>query len=131
MQDATAYAMPGVPEARGAEWVHHWLRHSTAPLSAATAPDAAVPAYVNQGRWVVDCPDCNNAQLACKTDHRFLCNECGNLAVGRLWRPVTWPAEVPRLERLLERRPVPYQNWLPGESVEILAIENLENMGRI
>lgn len=139
MQDATGYLkakglrpVHGVPDHRGAEWAHHALgAASVAQLNAATDPEATVPAYVNEGRWVVDCPDCNNAQLACRTDHRFMCNECGNLAIGRLWRPVRWPAEVHRIEPLLAGRPARNQNWIPGEVVELLAIENLENMGRI
>ena len=131
MQDATAYGVSGIPAARGAEWVHHSLRRSLAPLSAATHPEATIPAYVNHGRWVADCPDCNNAQLACKTDHRFLCDECGNVVIGRLWRPVEWPADVQRIENLLTERPVANQNWVPGENLPLLAIDNLENMGRI
>jgi len=129
--DASAYAVSGVAAARGAEWIHHQLRSSTAPLSAATDPEATVPAYVNHGRWVVDCPDCRNAQLACATDHRFMCNECGNIAVGHLWRPVEWPADSVRIANLLESRPRQYQNWNPDEDVRLLAIENLENTGKI
>lgn len=129
--DASAYAVAGVPAARGAEWIHHQLRRSTGPLGAATHPEAIVYAYVNHGRWVVSCPDCHNAQLACATDHRFLCNECGNTSIGNLWRPVEWPADPQRIANLLENRPREYQNWNPGEDVRLLAIENLENTGRV
>lgn len=129
--DASAYAVSGIPAARGAEWIHHQLRSSTAPLSAATDPESGVPAYVNHGRWVVDCPDCRNAQLACRTDHRFMCNECGNVAVGNLWRPVIWPANAQKIESLLENRPRENQNWEPDESRVSLATQNLMNMGKI
>lgn len=129
--DASAYAVSGIPAARGAEWIHHQLRSSAAPLNAATDPEATVPAYVNHGRWVVDCPDCRNAQLACRTDHRFMCNECGNIAIGSRWRPVEWPADGERIANLLENRPREVQNWNPGEDVRLLAIENLENTGKI
>lgn len=129
--DASAYAVSGVPDARGAEWIHYQLRSSTAPLSAGTDPEAVVPAYVNWGRWVVDCPDCSNAQLACRTDHRFLCNECGNVAVGNKWRPVQWPADVQAVENLLANRPKEFQNWVPGESTMTLATDNLTHTGRI
>jgi hypothetical protein len=129
--DASAYAVSGVSAARGAEWIHHQLRSTTAPLGAGIDPEATVPAYVNHGRWVVNCPDCRNAQLACKTDRRFMCNECGNIAVGHKWRPVVWPADAERIANLLENRPREVQNWNPGEDVRLLAIENLENTGKI
>lgn len=129
--DASAYAVSGIPAARGAEWIHHQLGATSAPLGAESDPEAAVPAYVNHGRWVVDCPDCRNAQLACKTDHRFMCNECGNIAVSRLWRPVIWPAKPAAIEAMLGNRPRENQNWDPSEAAVGLAIENLENTGRI
>lgn len=129
--DASAYAVSGVPDARGAEWIHHQLRSTSAPLSAATDPEAGVPAYANWGRWVVDCPDCSNAQLACRTDRRFMCNECGNLSIGRLWRPVIWPSNVQAIENLLEGRPKEFQNWNPGEQVATLAIDNLTHTGKV
>lgn len=129
--DASAYAVSGIPAARGAEWIHHQLRLSPVPLAAEVDPEATVPAYVNHGRWVVDCPDCRNAQLACRTDRRFMCNECGNIAIGRLWRPVEWPDDAERIAGLLENRPRQYQNWNPAEGLEQLAIENLENTGKI
>lgn len=129
--DASAYAVSGIPETRGAEWIHYQLRMAGAPLAAGTDPEAAVPVRVNQGRWIVDCPDCTNAQLACRTDLRFLCNDCGNVAVGRLWRPVIWPANSASIEAMLEGRPRQYQNWEPGEPLASLAMENLQNTGRI
>lgn len=135
LQDATAYATKvhgPRAENRGAEWVHQMMGpKSLAPLSAAVDPEATIHAYVNHGRWIAECPDCRNAQLACRTDKRFLCNECGNIAVGGLWRPVEWPANVQAVENLLENRPLVNQNWAPGEDMEILAIENLEQTGKV
>lgn len=133
MIDATAHDPHGIPCERGAEWVHYNLGpgRSHTPLNVGINPEAAVPAYVNHGRWVVDCPDCRNAQLACKTDPRFMCNECGNVAVGSLWRPVIWPANVQGVESMLQNRPVENQNWEPAQSKVGLAIENLMHGGRI
>ena len=90
MLDASAHEHHGIPPERGAEWVHYNLGpgHSRTPLNVGINPEATIPAYLNWGRWVVDCPDCKNAQLACRTDHRFLCDQCGNIAAGSLWRPV-------------------------------------------
>lgn len=138
MQDATAYAAKcqgsPVPAARGAEWVHHMLGpHSMAPLSADLNPDPATAtfAYINHGRWVVDCPECRNAQLACRTDPRFMCNECGNVGCGRLWRQVVWPTNIQKVEGLLTNRPLANQNWTPDEKTVRLAIDNLAHMGKI
>lgn len=133
MVDATAYAVEHIPAPRGAEWVHYALGplYVRPPLAVGVAEDAAVPARVNRGRWIVDCPDCLNAQLACRADHRFLCNECGNVAVGNLWRPVVWPDDAEKIEALLAIRPRENQNWEPGEFRELLAIENLEHTGKV
>jgi len=132
MLDATAHDPHGIPPERGAEWVHYNLpARSRTPLNVGVNPEATVPAYLNHARWVVDCPDCHNAQLACRTDHRFLCNECGNIAVGKLWRPVEWPNNVAAIESMLNGRPRENQNWEPGEQVVMLAIDNLTHTGRI
>ena len=138
MQDASAYAAKAtrhpVKPARGAEWVHQMLGSAShAQMDAGTNPDpdTYIPAYVNHGRWVVDCPDCRNAQLACKTDPRFLCDNCGNVAVGKLWRTVVWPPNVNGIESMLQNRPLENQNWEPGETGPQVGIDNLENMGTI
>ena len=135
LRDATIYARylhgTPAPEVRGAEWVHHLTGRPLAQLNKPTDPTATVAAYVNHGRWVVECPDCHGAQLACKTDHRFLCDECGNVAVGNRWRPVEWPGNAAQIDRMLTNRPIAHQNWSPGEAVELLAIDNLENTGKV
>jgi len=128
MQDATTYAVDGIPASRGAEWIHHWLGQRNAGraahLEAGIAPPAAaVAVYGNHGRWVVDCPDCGGAQLACRTDRRFMCNECGNVVIERLWRPVIWPADVAAIDVALADRPIRNQNWRPGETVDDLLAE--------
>lgn len=131
LKDATDQQCAGVPSDRGAEWVPALAWSAARPLAeamaAATGPvEIAALAYANSGRWVIDCPDCNSAQMACRTDQRFMCVECANLAVDGLWRPVTWPDEVATIEAVLEVRPTPNQNWDPAEPVEALAAENQE-----
>lgn len=129
MRDASLQRLPQIPAGRGAEWVPVQCWTAPAPLgqamTAATAPTGlSVPAYANHGRWVVECPDCRGAQLACRTDLRFMCCECANAAVGGLWRPVTWPVDVAAIEAELEKRPDPEtQNWLPGEALQQLVAE--------
>jgi hypothetical protein len=130
LQDAQRFAFPQIPQDRGSEWVHHAPNVvSMANLGASIAPDASVPVSVNHGRWVVDCPDCAGAQLACRTDHRFMCNVWGNVVFGGLSRGVDGPADADRIEALLLQRRPANQNWVPGETVDDLLGENLAVLG--
>jgi hypothetical protein len=121
-------AAAGVPANLGAEWAPRvqWL--APAPLEVAmlapTAKDEDVHVVVNHGRWVVECPDCHGAQLACRTDLRFMCNECGNISISGEWRAVVWPAQADAIAAELTKRPrVVNQNWLPGETLTDLQLE--------
>lgn len=131
MRDASAQRhgrVLSIPAERGAEWVPRLTWVSPEPIEKAmrarTAPrPASVPAEVNEARWVVQCPDCGGAQLACRSDRRFMCNECGNVAIGGLWRPVDWPAEAEAIEAELAQRPEANQHWRAGETLEQLRDE--------
>lgn len=132
LRDATVQQCNGIAPDRGAQWApsRTWIApvDMGTALAAKTGPEEiAIPAYASAGRWVVACPDCNGAQYACRTDLRFMCNECANVAVSGLWRPVTWPAEVADVEAVLEVRPLGNQNWLPDEAVADLVTENVAN----
>lgn len=134
LKDASAQPLRDVPENRGAEWAIRQFWHGPGLADKAIA-EAKKPAagteievYANEGRWVVECPDCHSAQLACRTDPRFLCVECGNIAVEGRWRSVVWPSDVAGVEAALEQRDdAVNQNWVPGETVDDLLEENLEN----
>jgi hypothetical protein len=89
-----------------------------------------VPASVNWGRWIVDCPACP-AALGYWTDAPrpdivvgapfFQCWTCGARA------EIEWPSPQMRhgIERLLLMRPdETTQNWLPGETLIDLMWEN-------
>lgn len=132
LRDVTDQLAPGHrcgPADRAAEWAPAAFWRATTPWEQArcakTLRGADTPAYVSEGRWVIDCPDCGSAQMANRTDHRFMCSDCANIAVGGKWRPVVWPGDTEAIESVLEQRPVPNQNWAPGETVEQLAVENL------
>ena len=74
-------------------------------------------AYVNHGRWVVDCPTpyCNEAHHAEPTT----CPGC-----GRTYGP-SFPAERVLIDAALSRRVVvETRNWIPGETVARLESEN-------
>ena len=84
-----------------------------------------IPAVVNAGRWVVQCPDCTGAQMCAVSDPRFLCVNCLNAGNGGQWRPVAVPANRTAIEALLLVRPLAVnRNWLPGETVAHLQAEN-------
>lgn len=130
MQLETAEGKDGwrldLPAARAAELVPrlYWQAPGQPNLSAPTAgPTEAITVYVNEGRWIEECPDCHGAQLATPSDPRFMCHCCGNAAVGGRFRPVVWPTEAAAVERELLRRPAEVnRNWI-GESVKDLRAE--------
>jgi hypothetical protein len=102
------------------------MHHLKGPWPQLPHSEARAAAYVNHGRWCVDCPfpGCSSSQYASRGDHRFFCVDCGS--EGR-WVFVTWPAddEVAVIEALLELRPIAEtRNWRPGEPVAALAAEN-------
>lgn len=87
------------------------------PTELASAPVAL--AYVNHGKWVINCPfkPCSSAQDAARGDHRFFCVQCDSGGTGQ-WVSVRWPddAEVLAIDAALGVRPqVPTRNWLPPE----------------
>ncbi len=87
----------------------------------------ALPARVNWNRWIVECPDCHNAEFGWADEPIFMCTHCWNAAVGGRWRRVVFPdgAERGRIEAALLARPVVNnRNWEPGESVGRLRAEN-------
>lgn len=141
LKDATQHRLDAIPDDHGALWAVVRFGTPTAQNAALLADrlddkghrsvplapkGEAVEAYVNEGRWVVDCPTCAGAQLACLSDPRFMCNECGNAEVGGRFRPVVLPVARTReaLARILEPRPTANQHWRPGETLADLRREN-------
>lgn len=86
-------------------------------------------AYVNWGRWVVDCGCCSAMALE-GFPSEVKCFECGEVQV------VIYPAERDAIEAILALRPgkilggtlaYPNRNWKPGESVRDLQKENRDH----
>lgn len=77
-------------------------------------------ARLNHGRWIVDCPECNGAELV-TPDLRFRCQSGTHLAVEYAVRV---PLEAEWIMQLVAHRPVVNQNWQPGETLEDLARDN-------
>lgn len=98
------------------------------------ADELVAVVYANFGRWVAMCPrGCMNAERfgmqeatpgkpGGLTHEIFLCSDCG-------WTgPAVWPAKAAEIEALLNLRPLQVnRNWVPGETLADLHIENLEH----
>lgn len=82
-------------------------------------------ARVDHGRWIVDCSDCNNAQLVGDEDLRFFCVKCENAANGGQWREIIWPSDAEEIEDVLAVRPTENRHWRAGETVSDLKTENV------
>lgn len=86
---------------------------------------AAVAARVNHGRWIVDCPDCPNAQLLRHGQGWSTEFRCGNCGSGP--HDVDLPDDRSAIDTALGLRPEVNRNWSPGETVEDLQVENTEH----
>jgi hypothetical protein len=93
-------------------------------------------AYVNYGRWIVDCPDPDCYAALTITDNNCECRDtyvcdhpqqpCGATVQAEM------PPNEPEITRLLEQRPRrANRNWVPGETVKDLQAENVQHGIRI
>jgi len=94
-----------------------------------TRKSPAVVAYVNQGRWVTDCPaeGCTGAELVNLDAPLFFCCECRNETWGHDLLPIALPPAGKRgeIEAYLLARPHDVnRNWLAHETVADLRDEN-------
>lgn len=101
----------------------------------ATLPDGVdrrtVIAEVNHGRWIVRCPFCPGAELANTTSSLFFCCGCRNAQAGHRYLRVTLPVQRVAIEvELLKRPDGETRNWLPGESVADLRLQNAKQLGK-
>ncbi len=86
-------------------------------------------AYLNHGRWVVDCSadDCEAVLFAdrtiCECRDVSVC-EHSNVPCGVPLR-VVFPTDRVGIDRLLGSRPRRNRNWIPSETVNELKTENL------
>lgn len=127
----TADQLPSTSDSARAEEVAviQWrapVNFMDAIMAPTAAAKDAITVHASDSPWCVECPDCHGAQLACPDDRRFLCNECGNVAIGGNFRPVVWPKDRTKIEALLLVRPPEARNWQPGETLKFLRDENKE-----
>ncbi len=101
----------GFPQRDGAL---EWERSDLTPI-----------AYVNEGRWVADCPaeGCNGG-IACWPEHReAACLDCGRIFTVKF----PTPRQVSEAEAVLALRVPANRHWRPdtGESAKALRHENI------
>ena len=87
-----------------------------------------VAAYMNHGRWVIDCPACNTGWLVRPETPSLLVDgrggvhhgcKCGDVLI------VQFPAEKMAIEEQVEKRPnLINRNWRAGETIADLRLEN-------
>jgi hypothetical protein len=79
--------------------------------------DESVTAYINHGRWVVNC-ECNGAGLTSPDFKISCCFDCGRRYVN-----IVFPKNAKKIENeLLKRREATNRNWT-DEPLKVLALE--------
>lgn len=105
-------------------WKAYCLRNGVVP----EFTTEEIMGYINHGRWVANCPNCNNG-IECAPVFPFgLCLGCGNAYT------VVFPTEAKRTraEAALVVRPHENRNWFPDrEEPADLELENEAHAGEI
>ena len=108
-----------------------WGRMKCGWVPPVTNIQGTVTAYINDGRWVADCPaGCGGALVVSERQPIFICADCGSPENGDNWYAVAFPAQKTSIERVLLKRPARApdrahtRHWLPGETVDKLKAEN-------
>ncbi len=78
-------------------------------------------AKINYGRWVVDCPNCDNVEFAFE-DGLFFCTSCQN--GDKKPRRVLIHQDRKKIEKILSKRMIKNRHWDSSESIEDLEKEN-------
>ena len=82
-------------------------------------------ARIEHARWIVDCPNCGNAEFAFE-DKLFACSTCKNSDINGQIRKVKMPNERKKIEDILSKRKIINRHWT-NETVEKLQSENDSN----
>lgn len=87
--------------------------------------------YLNQGRWVIDCPspDCNGAERVLPWQALSVCDcrdrsFCQHDSPCRWITELEWPADRQLIEATVNQRSILNRNWYPWETLEHLVEEN-------
>ena len=87
----------------------------------------SLEARIEHARFIVDCPNCNNAEFAFE-DGLFFCSLCKNSDIQGKVRRVKMPIERKQIEGILALRPIKNRHWYPRETVKDLENENTLNL---
>lgn len=98
-----------------------------------------IPAYINHGRLIAECPVCRSAEFVAPGQLEF---ECGNERIAKEYAErgeifpgrvligcghrdrLQFPADFDSIWVALRQRPLVNQNWVPGETLVDLRLEN-------
>lgn len=108
-----------------------WGRLKLGRIPPVTSIQGSVAAYINDGRWVAECPaGCGGAIVVSETQAIFICPDCGSPENGNNWYAVDYPAQKGAIEQVLLKRPARapdrahLRHWLPSETVADLKRQN-------
>ena len=109
-----------------------FLQKGHGRLPPLTAAQNLIEAKINQGRWIVECPNtgCGGALCISSRQPYFICLECASPENGGRWYRIHFPPQKKVIEGILLKRPArdPWlasnRNWAPSETVAELRAEN-------
>ena len=84
-------------------------------------------ARAEHARWIVDCPNCNNAEFYFE-DKLFMCSLCNNSNADGKTLKVKMPKARKDIEVILGKRPIKNRHWREPETIEGLEKENILNL---
>uniref|UniRef100_A0A6M3JTC3 Uncharacterized protein n=1 Tax=viral metagenome TaxID=1070528 RepID=A0A6M3JTC3_9ZZZZ len=83
-------------------------------------------ARIEYARFIVDCPNCNNAEYAFE-DKLFFCSQCLNSDIQGKARKVKMPKQRKQIEEILGKRAIKNRHWFPSETMQDLENENISH----
>ena len=81
-------------------------------------------ARIEYARWIVDCPNCGNAEFVFE-DKLFMCSTCLNSDIGGQVRRVRMPPQRQMIEGILGKRKIINRHW-DKETIAELQTENTQ-----
>ena len=104
------------------EWIMVFKDVRIFVLPKGDAPKSSkLKACIDNGRWIVRCPDCHGAELVSRKWKKFYCISCSNSEHGHKIRPVQFPKNADRIEETLLKRPHhDFMYWEPGQTIRQL-----------
>lgn len=83
-------------------------------------------ARIEYAQWIIDCPNCGNAEFAFE-DKLFFCSLCQNSDIAGKARKVKMHQQRKKIEDILGKRSIKNRHWYTNETVEDLENENISH----